>query len=169
MATTQGPVVRSIVRLHQVVNGLRMVLAADRLAGALKQAAKLIERRMANLDLVGYSPQESVVRKVTRLEIRREDNQLLEWHLNLLPRGQGQKVVPVFQRYDPSVEQIRSLDALAPEVVDQQTAAVALHLQRGFADIRCRIVANLESVERQFAANDDRRPPNFDPSRIVVG
>ncbi len=76
--------------------------------------------------------------------------------------------MPVFQRHDPAVEQLRRVDPLPAEVVDQQAAAVALELQRGFADVATRVVADFEVVHRQLAADDDRRPANLDPPRSCV-
>ena len=58
---------------------------------------------------------------------------------------------------DPAVQQFRRGDPLPAEVVDQQAAAVAFHLQGRLGDIASRIVADFECIHRQFAAHDDRR------------
>ena len=118
------------------------------------------------------SCRESAARKASstrslRLQVRREDDQLLERHLDLLARRQREEIVPVFQRNDPAVQQLGRLDPLAAEVVDQQAAAIALHLQRRFADIAERVVADFQAVHRQFAADDDGGPANLHPAAVV--
>ena len=85
-----------------------------------------------------------------------------------LPGGKREEIVAVFQRDDPAVEQLGRLDPLPAEVVDQQAAAVALHLQRGFADVAVRIVADFQAVHRQLAADDHRRPADLHPTPVVV-
>ncbi len=87
-----------------------------------------------HFDLVGNAAQERVVDQVVRLQVGREDEELIEGHLDLLAVGQVQEVVALFERHDPAVEQLDDAHPLAAEVVDHQRAAVALELQRGFAD-----------------------------------
>ena len=60
-------------------------------------------------------------------------------------------------------------DPLAAEVVDQQAAAVALHLQRRFGDVAPRIVPDFQRVHRQLAADDHGGTADLDPATVVVG
>ena len=73
----------------------------------------------------------------------------------------------VLQRDDPPVQQRRRLDPLPAEVVDQQAAAIALQLQRGFADVGVGIVPDLQAVHGQLAADDDRGPADLHPTLVV--
>ena len=54
--------------------------------------------------------------------------------MDLLAIWQIQIINSVFQRHDPSVEQLVDLDALAAKVVDDERAAIALQLDGRFAD-----------------------------------
>src|SRR6185295_18706159 len=90
---------------------------------------------VANLDLERDAPQERLVHEVARLQVGRKNHQLVERYLQLLAGGQGEEVVPHFQGNDPAIEQVRRLDPLTSEIVDQKTAAVALHLQWSFVDV----------------------------------
>ena len=77
------------------------------------------QRRIADFDLVGNAAEEGLVGQVGRLQVRDEDDELLEGHLNLLAGGQRQEVVAVFQRNDPAIEQVGGRNPLPAEVVDQ--------------------------------------------------
>ncbi len=62
--------------------------------------------------------------------------------------------------------QLVRVDALPAEVVDQQAAAVALELKRRLADPGRRVVADLQGVHRQLAADDHRGASDLDPSAV---
>src|SRR5690606_33892674 len=98
------------------------------LAGVLEQRAELRQRGVPDLDFVRNTSQECFVREVLGFEVRREDDQLIERHLNLPPRGECEEVKAVLERDNPSIEERRGLDSLATEVVDQQAAAIAFEL-----------------------------------------
>ena len=88
--------------------------------------------------------------------------------LDLLARGKGEEVVAAFEGNDPTVEEFGRFDALSAKVVDEEATAVALHLQRGLADVAVGIVAYFEVVHGEFAANDDGGAADFDPAAVVV-
>ena len=125
-------------------------------AECLEQPVELLLGRIVDLDLVRNAPQERLVRQVGGIQVRGEDDQLLERHLDLLAGGEREEIVPVLQGNDPAIEQLRRLDPLPAEVVDQQAAAVALELQRRLAHVAQRVVADLQGVHGQFAAHDHR-------------
>ena len=155
--------------MNEIVDRFAAVAAAERLAEHLEQLAKLVERRIVDLDLIGNAPQERLVCQVHRLQVCGENDELVKGDLNLATGRQCQVVDPVLQRHDPAIEQFGRIDPLPTEVVDQQAAAIALQLQRCLAHVRCWIVANLETVHRQFATDDDCRALNLDPPLIVRG
>src|SRR5262249_51261624 len=64
-------------------------------------------------------------------------------------------------------EQLERIHPLAAEIVDEQRSAVALHLQRRFADVRKGIVADFQSVHGKFAADDDCWPSYLEPTRVA--
>ena len=72
-----------------------------------------------------------------------------------------------FQRHDPAVEQVGGADELAAEVVDDEAAAQRLHVQRRLVEVAVRVVAQVEHVEREFAAGDDERTPAGNPAGVV--
>ena len=86
---------------------------------------------------------------------------------SFLPVGKREEVVPHFQGHDPAVQKLVRLDPLPAEIVDQQAAAVALHLQRRFVDVGARIVAQLEVVHGQFAADDHGGARDLQPAAVV--
>ena len=55
---------------------------------------------------------------------------------------------------------------LAAEVVDHERAAVALQLQRRFADVGGRVERHFELIHRELAADDDRGPADADPAVV---
>ena len=131
-----------------------------------KEAAKLLLRRVADVDLVRNSPQERLVDQVARLKIRRKDDELVERHLDLPAAGQIEVIVAFLQRHDPAVQQRRGAHPLPAKIVDHQRAAVALQLQWRFGDARLRVGRDLQVVEDQLAADDDRGPADADPAMV---
>ena len=67
---------------------------------------------------------------------------------DFLAGWQRQKIVFVFQRYDPAVQQFLRRYSLSAKVVDEQTTAIALELQWCFAGVAARVVADFQIVER---------------------
>ena len=59
-------------------------------------------------------------------------------------------------------------DLLAAKIVDQQAATIALHLQWRLANVRSWIVAEVQAIQRQFAANHDDGPFDLYPAAVVV-
>src|SRR5215211_3324498 len=80
---------------------------------------------------------------------------------------EGEEVHAVFERNDPAVEQITWPHLLAPKIVDQQDAAIGFHLERRFIKFMDLIVDEIEPFQSQFAANHNKRTPNFHPARVA--
>ena len=87
---------------------------------------------------------------------------------NLRPVCRVRKSMRLLQRDDPAVQQIARRHALAPEVVDDEHAAVGLHLDRRFVEPGDRVERQVEHVERQLAADHDHgrggSAPSGDPA-----
>src|SRR3954453_12652770 len=71
---------------------------------------------------------------------------------------------PAFQGDDPPVEEFLGTYDLTAEVVDDERAAEGFDVQRGLVELRQRIEAEVEHLQRQLAAGDDEWPPTGDPS-----
>ena len=69
LAEPQGTILRAVVSVYQVVNGLGMERDFERFALVLHQLAKAGLRRVAYLNLVGNPPQERLINDVPRLKI----------------------------------------------------------------------------------------------------
>ena len=89
--------------------------------------------------------------------------------MHLFPAGHVEKVVSLFERYDPAIEQIGHGAALPAKVVDDERPAVTFELQRSLTNFGVRILRDLQLVERQFSADDDRGSDNSHPARINPG
>ena len=166
MAEAERPVGLLVVRGDQIVDRLAAIGHAQLRAHHLEQPAELVLARVDDLDLVGNAPQERLVDQFARLEVRREDHQLVEGHLDLLAVGQVEEVVAFLQRHDPAVQQLVDPHPLAAEVVDHQRAAVALQLQRRLADAGRGVDRHFQLRHGQLAAGDDRRPADADPALV---
>src|SRR5262245_47205813 len=147
---------------HDLVEGQMVPPAVQ-----LEDPRELLDARIDDRDLVGDAAQECLVGQRRRREVRREDGQHVERHLNLLPGVQREIVDAALERHDPSVEQILRAHALAAEVVDQEHAAVRLQLDRRFVELRERVEGEVEHVERQLAADDDDRTLDADPPAVA--
>jgi hypothetical protein len=118
-------------------------------------------------DLVPDAAEEGVVDQVLRVEVGAEDDELLERHLELLPAGHRQEVVPVFERQIHRFSSSFGLTQLAAEVVDQEHPAVRLEVDRGLVEVGLGVVPEVEHFEVQFAAGDDHRPADADPPLVL--
>ena len=58
-----------------------------------------------DVDFVPDAAEEGIVNEVLRVEVCREDDELLEGDLELLAAGDGEEIVPVFERQNPAVEE----------------------------------------------------------------
>src|SRR5262249_34371147 len=142
---------RAVVFGQQVLHGAGVELAADQRRAQREQVAELVFERIIHVNLVRNAAQEGFIHQFMRLDVGREDDELVERHLDFFAGGQRQEIIALFQRDNPAIEQFERVHPLPAEIVDQQRAAVALHLQRRFADVRMRVVTDLQTVHGQLA------------------
>ena len=90
---------------------------------------------------------------ITADDERGEDDEDLKGHLELATGVQRHEVDPLVKRHDPPVEQIGWPDSLAPEVVDEENAAIGLHLIRGFVVVVVLVVGEVESIHRELTTD----------------
>ena len=78
-------------------------------------------------------------------------------------------VITLGQGHDPTVQYFAGGHSLSSKIVNQQRAAIALHLYRSFANTCRGTVTHLKAVQRQFAAHNKGRATNSNPPFIDVG
>ena len=152
--------------LDQIVDSFHVEDQAALGSHDLEQLAEVFARGVGHHDLVRDPTQERPVDQVLRLQVGREDNQLVERHLDLFTAGEIQVVVPLFEGHDPAVEQDRHGHRLATEVVDTERAAVGFQLQRGLADLREGVLRDLQFGHRQFPPGHHGRTHDLHPAGI---
>src|SRR5262249_1282902 len=91
--------------IERVLVVFDLLLRADR----LKDRLVLAGGRARRLDHVTDAAPECFVTQVARIEIGRENNQLLERHFDLLAGGKSQKVHLLFQRVNPAIQKLGRL------------------------------------------------------------
>ena len=128
-----------------------------------------LRTRIRHLNFVRNPAEEGVVHQVARFQVRRENDELIEWYLDLLAIGQVEKVIAFFERHDPAVEQFVNGHSLAAKVVDQKDSAITLQLERGLADFRRRVLRHFQLTHRELSACDHRRAVNAYPALINLG
>src|SRR3972149_467425 len=101
-------------------------------------------------------------------DVRREDEEQLEGDLDGLAAEEREVVDARLHGDDPAVEQLLRLDELAAEVVDDEDAAVRLHLQGGDVELRLGRELELQVRQRQLAAREDQRPPGEGPAHVAA-
>ena len=109
-----------------------------------------------NLDLEEDPPQGRAVEDFIGVEVGGKDHQRVKGHGELFAGLQLQDVAAFFQRHDPAVHQLLRRVGLAAKVVHDEDAAIGFHLQRRGIGAGGGVVFQIEHVERQFAAGDDR-------------
>src|SRR5690349_21711304 len=132
----------------------------------LENRGELLDRWIADENLVGNPAQKRFISELHWIEVRGEDGQHVERHLELLSRMQGQVVEAALERHDPAVQQVLRTHPLTTEVVHQEDAAIGLELQRRFVEARQRIESQIEHVERELAADHDHWTTDADPASI---
>ena len=167
MAEAEGAVGAAVVLLDEMIDCGRFDFEAERFGLRLHEHAELHFRGVADLDFVRDAAEEGFVEQVLRLEVRREDEQLVERHLDLPAAREVEEVIMLLKRHDKAVEDVGAADALAAEVVDDERAAIGFELHRGFGNSGGGIEACFEVIEREFAADDDRGTTDEDPAAIV--
>ena len=133
----------------------------------LKDQAILIEAWRPDLDLVRDPAQEGGIDQVFRFQIGGKDHQLFKGYGEAGARMQLQIVDPALHRHDPAVQRSARSHKLPAEVVDEETAAKRLHVQRSFIIMAYRVVAHVEHIQRQLAACDHERPSARNPALVV--
>ncbi len=155
-----------VVGFDQVVDDLRIMGDLEDPAHDFEEFPERAFLRVENLDFVGDSAKERVVDEVFRFQVRAEDDELVEGDLHLLSTSHTDKVVPFFERNDPSVEEFVDAHPLATEVIDEEDSAIAFHLEGGVADVRFWVASHFEHRHRQLSPGDDGRAADADPSVV---
>ena len=123
-----------------------------------QQRVKFFLGWVGHFDLVWNTSQESAVNQILRLEVRREDNELIERNLNLLAAGKVEKVIPFFERYNPAIQQYVDRHGLATKIINHQGSTVAFELA--------------EEIHRFSSVDSGQlpvRPWSIPPPAITVG
>ena len=128
---------------------------------------ELLRRGVLRVDLVRDPPQEGFVGERLRIQVRGEHDQDVERDFELLARVQRQVVDAAFERDDPPVEQVARADALPPEVVDEEDAAVRFELKRRLVELRDVVEAQVQHLERQLSADGHDRTLDSHPPAIA--
>ena len=114
----------------------------------------LVHVRREHPDLVGDAAEEGGIHQVRRLQVGREEDQLVERDREAFAGVELEVVDAAFQRHDPAIQQLRRVDLLAAEIVDEKHAVQRLHVQGRVVGAGVGVVAQLEHVEGEFAAGD---------------
>src|SRR5262249_51099149 len=86
-----------VVTLVEVIYGPWARIHSQLLDHGVEDARVHLPFRRQNTHLVTDTSQEGVVHQILRVEVGGEDGQLLERHFKLLPGGEGQEVVSIFE------------------------------------------------------------------------
>src|ERR1039458_7169657 len=133
----------------------------------IEDAAINLQAGYSYLYLVRKTAQEGRIHQVFRLQVGRKNDQLLEGDAKALSCMQFQKIDAALQRDDPAVEQAGWARILAAKVIDDEAAAQRLQVQWRLVVMACRVIAQIEHLQRQLAAGGDERPAAWNPARVV--
>src|SRR5207253_509231 len=132
----------------------------------LEDLRELLVGRRVEADLERDAAEERFVDQVLRLEVRREEDELVERDLDLLAGVEREEVHALFQRDDPAVEEVLRAALLAAEVVDEEDSAVRLELERRLVELRVLVIDEVEVLERELATDHDERTLRLDPAQV---
>ena len=169
MAGAERVVGLDIVLVQQVAQAVLAKLDAVLFADAGQDVAERVKAGVAYLDLVADAPQKGLVHQVAGLEVGGKDDEHLKGDLDLEPGVQRQIVVAFLQRHHPAVEQVAGAHLLPAKVVDEEHAAVGLHLERCLIVLGDVVPHQVQRLQRQLAAGHDHRPRDADPAPVGAG
>src|SRR3990170_7890742 len=96
----------------------------------------MLPGRIRDLHLVPDAPEEGLVAQLRWRQVGREHQQHIERYFYALPGLEAQVVPAPVHRDDPAVEELPWLYDLPAEVVDDEDAAIGLHLQGRDVELR---------------------------------
>src|SRR5205814_7865961 len=111
------------------------------------------------------APQVGLVEQLAGLQVGRKRQLGPERNLDLAPAADKVHVIDLLlKRHQQAVEDLLRRDALATEIVDQQHAAVGLHLQRRSVGTAAFLEGRVEHLELELAANLHHRARDAAPA-----
>ena len=110
--------------------------------------------------------QKRIIDQCLGVEVGAEDNKLLEGHLELFTACNCEEIVPVFQRQNPSVQQLLGSALLAAKVINQKDPTIGFKVNGSLVKIRFGIEAKIEHGEVQLTSGHNHRPSNANPTLI---
>src|ERR1700681_3630380 len=131
----------------------------------------LIESRLidgVHKDLVMNTAQKRVIRKIARIEVRREHNHQLERDLKLDTVSQHEIVHAPVQRDDPAIQKVARRHQLPAKVVDDEDPVIRLHLKRRGVDAGRLVETRLQHAGNQLAAHHNAGPLAQYPAWIHI-
>jgi hypothetical protein len=142
---------------------------APPIAFTTENLAELGWGRIIEAKLEANPTQEGIVGQVNGLQVGREDEHLLEGHLQALTRDERQVIDMFLERYDPAVQQFGRADLLATEIIDQQYPAVGLELERCFVVTAGGAPQQIQPRHRQLTAGHHQWAFDAHPAMIQAG
>ena len=133
----------TIQRVDQVVSSAVIMSDAICLALTLEYLDELTAFGRWDFHLIAQASQESSICQIGRREIGNEERNHVKRDLQTGAAVYREVVDLLFQRCDPSVEEVGCVEALSPEVIDDEEAAVGLHLHG-------RVIRFVYFIEHQF-------------------
>ena len=160
----------AVVLAEDVVGGRLATGQAQLVRLADEDLLELLGGGIGDVDLVADAAEEGLVHQLRRVEVGGEEDQHPEGHLDLLADHRHVQVVdPLLEGHDEAVQQLPRRDVLAPEVVDQEDAAVGLHLQARLVELEGRLPDQVQHREVELATDLDEWTPAADPALVGLG
>src|ERR1017187_1423542 len=120
------------------------------------------------IEAVAHAAHERFVFQVGFGEVRGEDHDRLEGHLDFLARAQGEIIDAILQRDDPAIQEFGRRAALAAEVVHHQHAAIGLDVQGSLVEALRVGEGEIKALQRQLAAGHYEGRTDAYPAAVVI-
>src|SRR5579862_4062652 len=151
----------------QAVNDRVFVLQIEFLANRAEDFVELHIGNRTNFNFGLNATQKCGVNQRSRIQVGGKDHKHLERNLHLLAAGERQEVDSAIQWNHPPVKQFFGTKPLPSKVVDDQHSVVGLHLHGRCIELCDRVHMQLEHLDGEFAANQDRRSMAQNPTLIT--
>ena len=155
--------------VHDVAADAIVRFQAMQQAFLLEGLKELFFGRRGQADLVGDPAQECGIHDVLGQEIRGKDQHLIEGYREGPASVERQIVDPSLHRADPAVQKIVRPHQLPTEIVDDESAANGLHVQRCLVKPCVGIEVEVQHGEGQLAPRNGQGPPNGNPASVDIG
>src|SRR5450759_4621483 len=129
-----------VVLAHEIQESILVIGDSVQATSPYKDLAEHLFAGVTCLDLVLDTAQKRLIHERAWIEVRGEDQQLVEGNLELTTSIQFQEIYAELEWHDPAIQEIGGTNLLAAKVVNQKHSRVGLELEWRLVGLAMRVI-----------------------------